>query len=87
MCCLKLPTFVSPVDGIWKNWVEWGACTLTCGGGKQHRSRECTPPEYNGNDCVGPPDEEENCNEQPCPSKRASMKVRERGVGESRDMG
>ena len=40
---------------------------MTCGGGTQRRTRTCTPPKYNGNDCVGPNNEIVPCNIDDCP--------------------
>merc|ERR1711974_26719 len=55
------------VDGEWSAWSNGTACTATCGGGKQTRSRTCTPPKYGGMDCSGDATEEQSCNQSPCP--------------------
>ncbi|CAB4005470.1 A disintegrin and metallo ase with thrombospondin motifs 18-like, partial [Paramuricea clavata] len=33
-----------PVHGNWGSWSEYTSCTRTCGGGVQHRTRECDNP-------------------------------------------
>ncbi|XP_020632435.1 coadhesin-like isoform X1 [Orbicella faveolata] len=58
-----------PVDGQWSNWQKWSDCTETCGGGIRKRIRKCNnpAPENGGLKCPGPAEEEEACNEEPCP--------------------
>ena len=50
------------VDGQWGDWGAWSACTKTCGGGQQTRTRECTPPSGGGSDCVGDSQQTQDCN-------------------------
>lgn len=57
------------MDGAWKLWTEWNLCSVTCGGGLRNRSRECDEAKFNGTDCVGPADESQICQTDPCPSK------------------
>ena len=42
------------VDGHWGNWSNWTACSVSCGGGNQSRSRLCDSPlpEYGGSNCT-----------------------------------
>ncbi|XP_078378562.1 coadhesin-like [Oculina patagonica] len=60
-----------PIDGNFTEWTEWSDCSATCGGGSQTRSRNCTnpPPQYGGKNCdeLGPADQKQNCNPDPCP--------------------
>ncbi|CAL1543550.1 unnamed protein product, partial [Lymnaea stagnalis] len=56
-----------PVDGYYKNWSDWGSCSVTCGGGQQYRQRSCVQPLYGGADCVGPRNETQACNDKHCP--------------------
>ncbi|XP_061184989.1 SCO-spondin-like [Saccostrea echinata] len=58
-----------PIDGGFTSWNDWSACSVTCGGGLQNRSRTCTnpPPQYGGATCSGDPDEIQDCNTQNCP--------------------
>lgn len=60
------------VNCVWGEWVEWSACTQTCGDGHQARSRSIlTPPSPNGAKCTEKPQEEvRNCNTQSCEAKR-----------------
>ena len=60
------------VDGGYTNWSEWEACSVTCGGGSQKRSRTCTnpPPSGDGQTCLqqslGPAEETQECNAKDC---------------------
>ena len=58
-----------PIDGAWVDWTVWDACSVTCGGGTQDRSRTCTnpAPQYGGADCSGSLNETQDCNTQECP--------------------
>ncbi|ESN92609.1 hypothetical protein HELRODRAFT_164684 [Helobdella robusta] len=56
-----------PIDGTWKEWRDWSSCSITCGGGRQIRTRECNPPKYGGLDCPGDNTMEKFCNDEPCP--------------------
>ncbi|XP_072031664.1 LOW QUALITY PROTEIN: thrombospondin-1-like [Amphiura filiformis] len=64
--CVRPPC---PVDGHWGLFSEWSACSKTCDGGWQSRSRFCDSPApgHGGRDCVGLAEEERLCNEHPCP--------------------
>ncbi|CAH3018448.1 unnamed protein product, partial [Porites evermanni] len=59
------------VNGGYSNWGHWSACSRTCAGGLQNRSRSCTNPKpaNGGMDCtrLGPASEERRCNRQRCP--------------------
>ena len=51
-------------------WSEWSQCSVTCGGGKQRRNRECGLPKTRSNQnnpCLAPLSEEQNCNDKNCP--------------------
>ncbi|KAK3095044.1 hypothetical protein FSP39_009582, partial [Pinctada imbricata] len=58
-----------PIDGQWGNWGAWGSCTVTCGGGTQDRSRQCTnpAPQYGGANCAGSGSSRQDCNTHHCP--------------------
>ncbi|XP_056307202.1 SCO-spondin-like [Danio aesculapii] len=48
-------------SGPWLQWSRWSACTVSCGGGSQSRSRSCsTPP------CSGMRRQSKTCNTQVC---------------------
>ena len=66
--------FLISVHGNWGEWREVGACSVTCGGGKQKRVRTCDnpKPENGGNDCQGSDMEEADCNKQSCPMGEVS---------------
>ena len=66
-------TFLSlstAVDGGYTDWTPWSECSVTCGGGEQTRTRECTNPSPvgDGKDCehLGPNKESQKCNIQKC---------------------
>jgi hypothetical protein len=55
-------------DGEWSEWSPWSECSVTCGGGVRHRSRDCDNPEpSNGGEfCPGSPVSVEPCNPNSC---------------------
>lgn len=57
-----------PIDGGFSDWSNWGPCSVNCGGGIQKRVRSCNNPEpqYGGDVCVGPYEETQACNTDPC---------------------
>lgn len=59
------------VDGGWSIWSDWNTCSVTCGGGEQHRHRYCTnpTPKFGGENCTGHSVEDKECNDNPCPGK------------------
>ena len=67
--------FISTVDGGYTDWTEFSECTVSCGGGTQERSRDCTKPKpaHGGRDCegLGPAKESQTCNTEACPAQTA----------------
>ena len=62
------------VNGGWGPWTDWSACTASCGGGEQTRTRDCNNPESQcgGTDCTldgSSSTETQNCNENCCPGE------------------
>ncbi|CAE7454331.1 Sspo [Symbiodinium sp. CCMP2456] len=56
------------LDCVWANWTEWGQCSASCGGGVQSRNRYISRPKVGeAEDCEGPFNETQACNEQSCP--------------------
>ena len=56
------------MNGNWSDWSNWTDCTQPCGGGIQQRNRTCDnpPPDSGGQFCPREPDEEQDCNLNPC---------------------
>ena len=49
------------MDGVWSDWGEPSACSVTCGNGTLSYKRECTPPQNGGAECVGNATKTEDC--------------------------
>ena len=69
--CNDGPEYKCPELGPWSDWSE---CSLSCGGGRRLRSRQCgIAPEralnlyQHNNPCLKPLNQEEMCNPQSCP--------------------
>jgi len=59
----------SPVKCLWEDWGDWSACDESCGIGSQVRSRDVKREAKDGGDeCRGPPQESQDCNDEPCPT-------------------
>ena len=56
------------VDGRWSPWSSWEKCTVTCGDGKQRKTRVCSSPApaYGGKNCSGFSVRLKTCNTQSC---------------------
>ena len=64
-------------DGGYSAWGGWSQCSVTCGVGRQTRSRSCTNPAPipGGKDCsqLGPDKENSNCTKGGCPGNRYNI--------------
>ncbi|XP_068939311.1 SCO-spondin-like [Petaurus breviceps papuanus] len=57
--CQEVPSCPGP--GGWTAWGPWEACSVSCGGGEQLRSRDCARPP-----CLGPAHQSRTCHTQVC---------------------
>lgn len=55
---------VSDSVGPWLPWAQWSMCSVSCGGGQQHRSRICSLPP-----CSSVSRQSKTCNTQVCLGK------------------
>ena len=62
-----------PVDCEWEEWSDWQACSLTCGGGEQQRTRGTLGPLYGGAECTGDTQGTQPCNTLHCPGGLLSL--------------
>ena len=58
---------------VFTDWSDWSACTVSCGGGKKVKTRECVLPKDLGPErlqllCPGDHEVVADCNENPCPA-------------------
>ncbi|XP_038637840.1 LOW QUALITY PROTEIN: hemicentin-1-like [Scyliorhinus canicula] len=58
-----------PVNGGWSPWQRWSECSVSCGGGKRLRRRQCSspPPNGNGRGCPGERFQTSGCSQPACP--------------------
>lgn len=70
----KSLSFVFAVHGNYSDWSDFMACSVTCGGGKQYKTRTCDnpPPQHGGNNCskLGLSRISRPCNTQNCPGMK-----------------
>ncbi|KFP01647.1 Hemicentin-1, partial [Calypte anna] len=65
---VRVPLTVQ-VHGGFSHWLEWRACSVTCGQGVQERVRLCNNPlpANGGRSCQGPDTDTRSCHNKPCP--------------------
>ena len=63
---LEYNSSTPPVDCAWGGYGAWSACSVTCGGGQQSRTRSKTVVESNGGVCPGGSVEVQSCNTHSC---------------------
>jgi hypothetical protein len=65
-------TQACPVHCVWEDWTDFSECSVSCGGGKQSRTRiEAVNAANNGNQCQGEASENQDCNTNACPTTSA----------------
>ncbi|XP_035284015.1 adhesion G protein-coupled receptor B2-like isoform X3 [Anguilla anguilla] len=57
---------VCPVEGQWWDWSSWSRCSVSCGGGVQHRQRRCRVSVHGWTECRGAHAETRQCSSQDC---------------------
>ena len=62
------------MNGGWGSWTDWNACTVSCGGGEQTRTRDCNNPQTqcNGAECTvdgSTSTDTQKCNDNDCPGE------------------
>ncbi|MEQ2174765.1 hypothetical protein GOODEAATRI_011268 [Goodea atripinnis] len=57
-----------PCTAKWSPWGPWGSCSVTCGGGRRTRRRNCVRTSETVQ-CAGRPAEIQKCGRSPCPGK------------------
>ena len=55
-----------PVECLEGPWTSFSACTVTCGGGTETRTREVTRPASSGGAACGELEQTQACNDDPC---------------------
>ena len=65
------------VNGGWSEWGAYRACSKSCGGGTQSRSRQCNNPSpaHGGHNCSGASSDLRSCNELECPGKHMTSSL------------
>ncbi|XP_046377661.2 uncharacterized protein LOC124149874 [Haliotis rufescens] len=73
---------VEIADGGWSKWMEWSACSVSCGNGTRRRHRFCTnpPPDRNGKTCPGDKQQTIFCQRQTCPECNTDDLVVGKGI-------
>ncbi|XP_053671313.1 A disintegrin and metalloproteinase with thrombospondin motifs 9 [Anopheles nili] len=69
-------TALKPQNGGWNVWSQYSACSRSCGGGVQKRTRECDSPKpkNGGKFCIGLRVEIHPCNTEPCEDPRHNFR-------------
>ena len=73
--CNAAPCSTDPIDCSVSVWGDWGACSATCGGGTQSRSRSVTVQRANGGQSCPSLVETRACNEDQCPGPNVDCQV------------
>ncbi|KAF5279337.1 hypothetical protein FQR65_LT15410 [Abscondita terminalis] len=67
---------LDPIPGGWGDWMPWGPCSRSCGGGVKLSKRNCdSPPPTNGGAyCKGKNVRYASCNHLPCDSNKPDFR-------------
>ena len=66
-----MPASSPAVPASWGSWTQWSGCSVSCGGGRQSRSRSCV----GGNTCTGQNAQFRDCNQLDCPQRKHCSKM------------
>eukprot|EP00051_Salpingoeca_urceolata_P020873 m.318519 g.318519 ORF g.318519 m.318519 type:complete len:2478 (-) comp19699_c0_seq3:2333-9766(-) len=74
--CVDIAPSAQAVNGGVSEWSEWGACSLTCGGGVRFATRSCTNPRpaFGGTFCSEAFSRFESCSTTDCPNGNDDIK-------------
>ena len=70
--CNLEPCYEWPEKG-WTHWLEWSACSASCGGGTRERRRTC---KNSDNDCGDDDYEVGTCNTHQCPTNKCPLELK-----------
>ncbi|XP_071527887.1 A disintegrin and metalloproteinase with thrombospondin motifs 9 [Panulirus ornatus] len=88
-CVPKDKTIMKKVHGNWGEWLEWSACSRTCGVGVRSSARLCNSPKplYGGQYCIGERMRYESCIMKACPPNAIDFRTQQCQVYNNKNFG